>query len=118
MSFGDTYTLGLATSGSKVLNRVNGPNNFVSEYFLQESTAEYSVFIRHTKTKSGLWRHNLEARITTYATDPDDSDEIERFYQVWERSPSSTAVELVDAVSDWNIATANSNLTELQQLSS
>jgi len=111
---GSTFVLGLA-SGSKTLPLINQANDFTGEYYLRETLKSYSVKVRHTNaTVDGVQydRHNVECRITTFAT----STVPEFFhlaYFVVQLLPSDTNVEPMDAIADWAIASSNANLVKL-----
>jgi len=113
---GDTFVLPHA-DGNITCNKIN-QDGYSSEYLYKGTTSEYTVRVRHTKTKAttsrpAMDRHNVEVVQTIYAV-PDVSDQYERkFYVVIENLPSDSDVKNVDALADWLIATANANVTKL-----
>lgn len=110
-------TLGAATlvlpqvGGNITLNRVN-QDGYGSEYFFKSSLSEYTARIRHTKTKDGYDRHNVEVVQTIYATTT-VPEYYRKFYFVLELLPSETNVDLADAVCDLAIASSNQVLADL-----
>lgn len=112
---GSTFVLGLA-SGSKTLPQVNpGGQRFAGEYYLRETLKDYRVRVRHSTLEvdgQTYNRHNVEVTITTFAT----STTVETYHKAYfviELIPNDTSVEPIDALSDWAIATSNSNITKL-----
>jgi hypothetical protein len=117
MSLGDTFTVALATGGSKVLNRVDDSESMSATYYLYDTTQEFTVKVRHQKTKSGRWRHNRELTWRVFETS--SASEINRlYYDVIERDPSDFELEHIDAMADWLIASSNDNVTALMGLNS
>jgi hypothetical protein len=112
---GTTFVLGLA-SGSKTLPQVNpGGQKFAGEYFLRETLKSYRVRVRHSELvidDQDYGRHNVEVTITTFATST-VPEYTHKAYFVIECLLSDTYVEAIDALSDWAIATSNSNITKL-----
>lgn len=114
--FGNTLTLtigGVAT----VMTKIDGGNNYSSEYMFRDSTHQYNVKIRHSRTKASALRpsydrHNFEVVETIYA-DGTDPEYQRKFYFVQEQLPSDTDVALADAVCDWAIASTDAALTSM-----
>lgn len=110
-------TLGASTlvlpqvGGDITLNRVN-QDSYGSEYFQKSSLSEYVARIRHTKTKAGYDRHNVEVTQTIYAT-LTVPEYYRKFYFVLELLPSETSVDLADAVCDLAIASTDQVLKDL-----
>lgn len=110
---GSTFVLGLA-SGSKTLPLIN-QDGYTGEYYLRESLKSYRVRVRHSEAvRAGVTyhRHNVEAVITTFSTST-DAEYTTTAYFVMEQLPSDGNVELIDALSDWAIASSNANPTKL-----
>lgn len=113
--FGDTFVLP-ASTGNVTCNKIN-QDGYTSEYLGKVSGSEYRVRIRHsvvkaTATRAAYDRHNVEVVQTVYAAG--EVPQFDRkFYVVIENLPNDTDVVTVDALADWLIATANSNVTKL-----
>lgn len=115
-TLGDTLTLTVGAA-SKVLTKINGPNNYASEYLLKESLRSYRVRVRHTKSggKNGtplMDRHNFEVVETIYATET-VPEHPRKAYFVVELLPTDEDISLMDAVADLCIANAGELLDEL-----
>nr|URG16512.1 MAG: coat protein [Leviviridae sp.] len=114
---GDTVTLTVGAS-DKVLTKINGPNNYASEYLLKEADRQFRVRVRHTQTKGGkngapaYDRHNFEVVETVYATES-VPEHYRKAYFVFELLPTDVVVTLPDAMADLIIANANELLDEL-----
>jgi hypothetical protein len=70
MAFSDPLSI-TVNSVAKSLARIDSGNNYSSEYFLSETTGEYTVKIRHSQfQKDGVVmdRHNVELTYVLYAT--------------------------------------------------
>lgn len=68
---GDTITI-THNAVAKVLSKIN-QDNYSSEYLLRSATDEFRVKVRHatessTKGSVPFERHNIELRVTTFAT--------------------------------------------------
>lgn len=113
--FGNTFVLPHA-DGNVTCVKVN-QDSYASEYLYKGTLSEYRIRIRHTKTTASASkpvkdRHNVEVVQTVYAVD--EVPEFERkVYIVLETLPSDSDVKNVDALADWLIATANSNVVSL-----
>lgn len=115
---GSTFVLGL-TSGSKTLPLVN-QDGYSSEYYLRESAKSYRVSVRHSNVSrtgsDGVTlkydRHNVEATVTTFATST-VPEIYNKAYFIIELTPGDTYVDVMDALSDWAIASTNANLVKL-----
>lgn len=113
--FGNTFVLPHA-DGNVTAVKIN-QDGYTSEYLAKSATAEYSIRIRHSKTKATASRpsqdrHNVEVVQTVYAT-AEVAEFQRKFYVVWEVKPSDSDVKLADACADWLIASAGANLTSL-----
>ena len=101
--------------GSKTLVKVN-QDSYSSEYYLRESTAEYRMKIRHTKSIVGglaVDRHNVEITQLTFAV-PDTSPEYtQKAYFVFEAPPPYIAVTPMSGLCAWATASTNEALTNL-----
>lgn len=115
--FGDTITLPHA-DGNRVLVKVDGSKPYEGEYLLRDSVKETTIRIRHTESRPKyngnvlVERHNVEVLERIYAAG-ETPEKCRKWYIVGEQQPGDTDVKLVDALSDWLIATANSNVTKL-----
>lgn len=115
--FGNTLTLPHA-DGNRVLVKIDQSKPYESEYLLRDSTKETTVRIRHTETKPSAGggavyeRHNVEVKERIFAAG-ETPEYYRKWYIVGEAKPGDTDVKLVDALADWLIATANSNVTSL-----
>jgi len=94
--FGDSIVFVLPTSGSKTLNKIND-GSYSGEYLLKEATQEFKAYIRHTVTKTGVERHNVELTQRIYA-DGDTPEKLRRVYFVLECQPNDTDQEIADAI--------------------
>lgn len=112
---GDTFVLPQA--GGDITCKKIREDAYSSEYMFRNTTDQYIVRIRHSKTKAANGeaskdRHNLEVVHTIFATAT--VPEFERkFYFVIEHLPSDTSVALYDAVADKVILSTNLLLTQL-----
>lgn len=110
---GSTFVLGLA-SGSKTLPLVN-QDGYSASYYLRESLQQYEVTVRHSKVnRDGVSydRHNVQAVITIFATATVPESKRTAYF-IMEQLSSDTNVELMDALSDWAIASTNANLVKI-----
>lgn len=90
---------------------------YASEYLLRSASMETVARIRHTSTKAtaerpSYDRHNVEVTERIFAAG-ETPEYTRKVYIVIECLPSDTDVKLTDALADWLIATANSNVTSL-----
>lgn len=112
---GDTFVLPQA-GGDITLKKIN-QDGYSSEYLFRDTASEYTVRVRHTKTKATATRaaydrHNLEVVQRVYADG--ETPEFERkFYFVIEHKPGDVPTPLVDAVADKVIASTNALVTAL-----
>jgi RES domain-containing protein len=110
-------TLTLPASGGDIVgNRIN-QDGYATEYLSRGATLDVRVRVRHTKTNAkgdtpSFDRHNVEITKKVFAdgTDPEVNSKV---YLVIEHVPGDDPTELVDALSDWLIATANAKVTDL-----
>lgn len=103
---GDTLTITLPVGGAKVLNKVDGGNNYASEYLLKDTLSEFRAKVRHSKTSAGKDRHNIELVETVYAT----ATEVEftrKVYIVWENEPADVDYDNIDGLADYLTVGAN-----------
>lgn len=95
--FSDTLTITINGVG-KVLNRIN-QDKYSSEYFLRETTGEFSLSIRNTsrsdKSRGGkvIDRHNLELVQTIYPVAPAVYPTINKAYAVFENEHEVTVAD-------------------------
>lgn len=108
--FGNTLTIPHA-DGNIVCVKIN-QDGYSSEYLFRDATMQVSAKIRHTETKAGMDRHNVEFTQTVFAT-AEAAEIVRKVYIVLEQSKGDMDVKLTDALSDWLIATANANVTSL-----
>lgn len=113
--FGNTLVLPLST-GNVTAIKIN-QDGYSSEYLAKGTLSEYTVRIRHSKTKAtaskpSYDRHNMEIVETVYAT-ATVPEYTKKVYIVLEHLPSVQEVVLVDGLADWLIATANANVISL-----
>jgi aminoglycoside phosphotransferase (APT) family kinase protein len=113
---GDTIVLPQA-GGDITCKKIN-QDGYSSEYLFRDTTSQYRVRIRHTKTNKTTARpveydrHNFEVVQTVFAAG--DVAEYERkFYFVHEHKPGDTSVALADAVADKVILSSNALLVAL-----
>lgn len=110
--FGTSITLP-HSGGNIVCGKIN-QDGYTGEYRLRSATQQVSFTVRHTTTKTGLDRHNVEVIQQVYATG--ETAEVRRkVYIVMEQAPSDMDITLVDALCDWLIASAGANSTLLLQ---
>lgn len=115
MAFGSTFTLPHA-DGNVVAVKIN-QDGYASEYLIRSATSQYTIRIRHSKTKAtasrpSYDRHNVEVTQLVFATA--EVAEFERkTYVVIEQLPGDLDVKNLDALSDWLIATSNANILSL-----
>ncbi len=113
---GQTFVLP-QVGGDITLNLIN-QDGYSSEYLFKDSTSQYRIRIRHTKTSATTARpaiydrHNLEVVQTIFAAGAVAEYE-RKFYFVIEHLPSDTSVALADAVADKVILTSNALVTAL-----
>jgi hypothetical protein len=99
------------TFNSKTLNRINTPP-YASEYLYKDATESYRVHVRHSVTKLGRPRHNVQVTHTTWATS--EAPEIVRVaYVVIEQSLADESVTIPAALCAFLTASTNLVLTEL-----
>lgn len=88
---------------AKVLKKINGGENYATEYLLRETDGEYRMKIRHSKDK-GLTRgeimdrHNVELTRTVFGTSPDDGYSVVVSSTI--RNPERIGGVEVDQISD------------------
>lgn len=108
--FGNTLVLPHA-DGNITLVKIN-QDQYSSEYMFRNTTHMVTAKIRHTTTKTGNDRHNVEISQKIFATQ--SAEEVNRkVYVVLEQSKTDTDVKLTDALADWLIASTNANVTSL-----
>jgi len=101
--------------GSKTLVKVN-QDSYSSEYYLRDSTDEYRMKIRHTKSlQNGVSvdRHNVEITQTTFAVPGTSPEVTQKAYFVFEAPPANIAVTPMSGLCAWATATSNEALTNL-----
>lgn len=113
--FGNTFVLPHA-DGNITCVKVN-QDGYSSEYLYKDATEQYVVRIRHNRTKAtaarpSYDRHNVEVTQTVFAT-AEVAEYTRKVYIVMEQLPSDVDIKNADALADWAIATANSNLVSL-----
>lgn len=116
--FGNTLTLSVAAANDTVAIRINGGNEYSSEYLCKAALHEVRIKIRHSKTKAtadrpSYDRHNFEVVKTVWAT-ATVPQYIKKMYFVFELLPSDDDLTLIDAIADWMIASTGGNLTSLR----
>lgn len=89
------------------------PARYQSEYLFSDSTQELRFFVRHSKTKAGLDRHNVELQRTVFAVEGTSPEVFDRVYVVHEHLRSNDDVELSIALLNTLTATAGAMITEL-----
>lgn len=99
------------TFASKTLTKINTPS-YASEYLYKDSTEEYRVKVRHSKTNAGFDRHNVEVIHTVWGTGG-DPDTVRKSYVVAELLPNDDTVALSAALCAFLTASTNLVLTEL-----
>jgi len=84
---GDTLTL-VYPSGDRELNKIN-QDGYSAEYLKKSATRDTRCLIRHSRTKAGLDRHNVEIteRVRETETDP---EYFRKCYVVFENHPDDT----------------------------
>lgn len=110
-------TLVLPHSGGDVTMVKINQDGYSSEYLYRGALSQYRAKIRHTKTKATATRpsydrHNVEVVETIFEAG-DEAEYERKVYIVFETLPEDGDVENIDALADWAIATANSNLDSL-----
>lgn len=111
---GNTIVINDGTS--RTLARING-GEYSSEYFLRDTTLQYVLKIRHSRTKAtatkpAYERHNVEIVKTVFAVG-DTPAVVTKFYFVMEQEAGNTNVALADSICDLCIASSNSFLVDL-----
>lgn len=115
--FPSTITLTI-DSVPKVLNRIN-QDNYGSEYLLADTTARYSLKIRHSeeprKTPSDLvmLRHNVLLEVTTYGdlTHPDENRTVTTTIRTPKLRATANAINESTAFNAW--LGTSSNIADL-----
>lgn len=107
---GNTITIN--NGASKVLTLIK-EGDYSSEYLLKDSASEFRLNIRHSKTKAGQDRHNVELVENVYPTTEVPLGRTRKFYFVIENDVDDLSVANVDAVLDLGIATSNAFLNQL-----
>jgi len=101
---------------SRTLAKIN-QDAYSSEYMFRDSTLQYVLKIRHSKTKATATvpsydRHNVEVVKTVFAAG--GSPEVKtKYYFVMEQEGNNTNVALADAICDLCIASTNSFLVDI-----
>lgn len=101
---------------ARTLVRING-GDYSSEYLLRDTTLQYVMKIRHSRTKATATRpaydrHNVEIVKTVFATSSTPQVDT-KFYFVMEQESNNTNVALADSICDLCIASSNSFLVDL-----
>lgn len=107
---GNTITIN--NGAAKVLTLIK-EGDYQSEYLLKDTASEFRLQIRHSKTKSGQDRHNVELVENIYPTAEVPAGRVRKFYFVIENDIDDLSVANVDAMADLAIATANAFLNQL-----
>lgn len=111
---GNTIVINDGTA--RTLVRIN-QDNYSSEYFFRDTTLQYVMKIRHSRTKATATkpsydRHNVEIVKTVFAAG--DVPQVDtKFYFVMEQEPNNVNVAVADAICDLCIASSNSFLVDL-----
>lgn len=111
---GNTITINDGVS--RVLVKIN-QDSYSSEYLFRDSTLQYVMKIRHSRTKATATkpsydRHNVEVVKTVYATGSTPQVDT-KFYFVMEQEANNANVALADSICDLCIASTNSFLVDL-----
>lgn len=114
--FGNTFVIPHA-DGNITAVKIN-QDGYASEYLAKASLYEVTVRVRHSKTKAtaekpAYDRHNVEIVQTVYEA-AGVAEYQRKVYIVLESLPGDADVKLTDALADWLIATANSNVVSLK----
>lgn len=109
---GNTITIN--NGAAKVLTLINN-DSYSSEYLLKDTLSEFRLKIRHSKTKAGQDRHNVELVESVYPTEALPSGRQRKVYFVIENDYDDTTASVAnaDAIADLEIATANAFLNQL-----
>jgi len=107
---GNTITIN--NGAAKVLTLIK-EGDYSSEYLLKDTLSEFRLNIRHSKTKAGQDRHNVELVENVYPTEAIPAGRTRKFYFVIENDVDDLSVANVDAMLDLGIATANAFLNQL-----
>jgi len=113
---GNTLVLPHA-DGNVTCVKIDQSKPYESEYLFRTALKETTVRIRHSKTKAtplrvSYDRHNMEVQERIFAAG-EIPEYTRKAYVVIEVLPSDADVKITDALADWLIATANSNLVSL-----
>lgn len=105
-----------ASGGNIVCNRINN-DGYTTEYLSRAATYDVRVRVRHTETKAkgdtlSFNRHNVEITKKVFA-DGDTPEVNSKVYLVVEHELGDDPTELVDALSDFLIASTNAKVTAL-----
>lgn len=105
-----------AVLGGNTLVKIN-QDGYSSEYLYKGSTEEYTLRIRHQKTKgtaaaASKDRHNVELTIKTYAT-AEAAESSKKVYIVIEQLPSDTSLWAVSSLLTYLTASTNAVLTSV-----
>lgn len=103
------------TFNGKTLNKINTPQ-YASEYLYKDATESYRVFVRHSTTKVGKDRHNVQVTHTVWATDT-DPEIVRTAYVVIEQAPNDETVTIPAALAAFLTASTNAVLGELMDWS-
>lgn len=103
MALGSTLTITLDGSGgtAKVLPLVNGPENYASEYFLDEATEWYRAKVRHLKetVKAGaqaMDRHTVVFQRFTKPTEALPLGQLTEVQFIVRNDPNASMTGVVD----------------------
>lgn len=99
------------TFNSKTLNKILSPPE-VQNYKFKDSTEQYLMSIRHSVTKQGRNRHNVEVTHTVWAT-TEVPEHVCKSYFVMELSPFDESVTIPAALCAFLTASTNAVLGEL-----
>lgn len=99
------------TFNSKTLNKILSPPE-VQNYKFKDSTEQYLMSIRHSTTKVGRLRHNVEVTHTVWAT-TEEPEIVRKSYFVMEHSLNDESVVVPAALCTFLTASTNAVLGEL-----
>jgi hypothetical protein len=92
--------------GTIVLERRDDSAPYTSVYSHMDTDREVRLTVRHTKTKTGRDRHNVELVRTTFATGT-TPERVYKYYQVSEQQPGD--LDIYDMLAVHGLLAANTN---------
>ncbi len=99
------------TFNSKTLNKILSPPE-VQNYKFKDSTEQYLLSVRHSTTKVGKLRHNVEVTHTVWAT-TEVPEIVRKTYFVMEHAPFDESITVPAALCTFLTASTNAVLGEL-----